>query len=146
MKMKHEFVEYIPDKLEAGMLYVSMTYGTVTHLCPCGCKNEVVTPLTPTDWALTFNGENITLHPSIGNWDFDCRSHYWIRKSKVEWAGQWTDEEIDSGRRRDKKLKEFQFEAEHEAFEENHGEPIKAEGDSRWWLVNFFRNILKKRV
>ena len=42
----------------------------------------MVTPLKPTDWKLTFDGKTITLYPSIRNWNFACRSHYWIRNNR----------------------------------------------------------------
>ena len=45
--LKHEFVEFIPDKLEDGIVYVSIRYATVAHKCCCGCGTEVVTPLAP---------------------------------------------------------------------------------------------------
>jgi hypothetical protein len=61
-----------------GVLYVSPGYATVTHLCCCGCGAEVVTPLSPTDWKLTFDGVAISLSPSVGNWSLPCRSHYFI--------------------------------------------------------------------
>jgi Family of unknown function (DUF6527) len=67
----------------------------------CGCGNKVVTPITPLDWTLTFNGETISLHPSIGNWNFECQSHYWIKQNKVEWAGQWSKHRIDTERGKD---------------------------------------------
>jgi hypothetical protein len=82
----HQFVEFIPHELKEGTLYVCMGLATVVHKCCCGCGNEVVTPLSPSDWKLIFDGETITLHPSIGNWGFKCRSHYWIRDSRVRWA------------------------------------------------------------
>lgn len=106
-----EFVITIPDKLAAGTLYVSMEYATVVHRCCCGCGNEVVTPLSPTDWKLTYDGEGISLHPSIGNWSFKCRSHYWIRGSAVQWAGPMTDDEIRKGREQDQKAKASYFDA-----------------------------------
>jgi len=90
--MKHKFVEFIPDQLEDGILYVSIVYATVLHKCACGCGNEVVTPLSPSDWQLTFNGETISLFPSIGNWSFPCRSHYWIRKNEAVWVKDWYEE------------------------------------------------------
>ena len=82
----HQFVEFIPNELKEGTLYVCMGLATVVHKCCCGCGNEVVTPLSPSDWKLIFDGETITLHPSIGNWGFKCQSHYWIRDSRVRWA------------------------------------------------------------
>lgn len=110
LSVAHEFVEFIPNELQEGVIYVSIDYTTVVHKCCCGCGSEVVTPLTPTDWALTFNGDTISLHPSIGNWSFPCRSHYWIKKGKVEWAGQWTQEKIDAGKRKDRQAKREHFE------------------------------------
>lgn len=99
--MINKFVDLIPNEIEVGVVYISIKYGTVVHKCCCGCENEVVTPLSPTDWELIFNGETISLYPSIGNWSFDCKSHYWIIENRVEWARKWTDEEILSGRRSD---------------------------------------------
>jgi Family of unknown function (DUF6527) len=69
----------------------------------------VVTPFSPTDWKLTFDGETVSLHPSIGNWSFKCRSHYWIRENEVHWAARWTDEDIEAGRQRDRVAKSNYF-------------------------------------
>jgi hypothetical protein len=60
----------------------------------CGCNNEVVTPLSPTDWQLTFDGESVSLNPSIGNWSFKCKSHYWIVKDTIKMVRKWSDDEI----------------------------------------------------
>lgn len=105
MIMQHRFLEFIPDQLEEGILYVSIEYCTAIHLCVCGCRNKVVTPISPTDWKLTFNGNSISLHPSIGNWSFDCQSHYWIRNGFVEWSGSWSNTQILEGREADKSAK-----------------------------------------
>jgi hypothetical protein len=100
-QVKHQFVQYIPSALESGVVYVSIEYGTAVHSCCCGCGSRVVTPITPTDWVLIFNGETISLDPSIGNWNFPCRSHYFIRNNRVVWAADMTQREIESGRQRD---------------------------------------------
>jgi hypothetical protein len=107
--LKHEFVEFIPKSLEDGILYVSMTYATAAHNCCCGCGNKVITPLTPTDWKLTYNGKTISINPSIGNWSFPCQSHYWITWGKIKWSGQWSSDEIATGRMRDRIAKKKQF-------------------------------------
>lgn len=120
MKMlKHKFVEFVPEKIEEGVLYISMEYCTAIHKCFCGCGNEVVTPLSPTDWKLTFDGKTITLYPSIGNWNFECRSHYWIRNSTVEYADRWTEREILSGRGNDLERKKEYFEEVDLSFNES---------------------------
>ncbi|WP_123682869.1 DUF6527 family protein [Amycolatopsis thermoflava] len=92
--IRHEFVETIPEDLDDGVLYVSITYSTAVHKCVCGCGHEVVTPLAPRQWWLTFDGEVVSLAPSIGNWSFPCRSHYWIRVGEVHRARTFTDTEI----------------------------------------------------
>ena len=78
-----QFIEYMPEVINQGELYVSMKYSVVIHLCACGCGEKVVTPLSPDDWQLKYDGEALSLYPSIGNWDFPCQSHYWIRRNKV---------------------------------------------------------------
>lgn len=108
-RLTYEFVDHIPNQLSWGVLYISIPFATVVHRCCCGCGNEVVTPLSPTDWQLTFDGESISLHPSIGNWSFDCQSHYWIRHNLVTWAPQWSQAKIAAGRARDRIAKDRQL-------------------------------------
>src|SRR5947208_2497254 len=88
-KFNHKFVEFMPEKLEPETVYVSTRFALVSHRCACGCGEEVVTPLSPTDWQLIFDGESISLYPSIGNWSFKCRSHYWIVQDRIKWAPKW---------------------------------------------------------
>ena len=94
MKLAHEFVDSIPEELEDGVLYVSIRFGTVVHKCACGCGEEVVTPLGPAEWRLTYDGRTVSLAPSIGNWSFACRSHYWIEDGKVRWARGFSGAEV----------------------------------------------------
>jgi hypothetical protein len=101
-RIEPRFVELVPEALEPGLLYVSLEHGTMVHLCACGCANEVVLPLTPVDWRLTYDGENVSLWPSVGSWSLPCRSHYVVTGGGVRWAGDWTDAEIEAGRRRDR--------------------------------------------
>ena len=121
----HEFVEFIPDRLEQGKLYISIQYTTASHLCCCGCGAEVVTPFAPTDWTLSFDGETVSLAPSIGNWSFPCRSHYWIQQNAVRWAGRWSEEQIRAGRARDAQRKSRRFKStESEADSEPSVAPV----------------------
>ena len=105
-RLEHRFVQYIPDKLEPGIIYVSMEFATAAHACCCGCGEQVITPFTPTDWKLTFDGETVSLWPSIGNWNFQCRSHYIIRRSRIIEAESWNDKRIENNRRRGNNGKE----------------------------------------
>ena len=130
--VRHEFVEFIPEELEDLTVYVSIPYATVAHKCCCGCGSEVVTPLTPTDWRVTFDGETVSLVPSIGNWSYPCKSHYWIDQNRVRWAGPWSERQIKHARRRDLLTKERYFRR-----------PAGAAGDentkARAWLRRFAR-------
>lgn len=103
------FVKGIPREIEPSILYVSMEYGTVIHSCCCGCGHEVVTPLTPTDWKLTFDGETVSLWPSVGNWNLPCRSHYVIQCNRVLEAPPWDKAKIDAEMRRDKAAKKHYY-------------------------------------
>jgi hypothetical protein len=100
--LDHRFVEEIPDRLAPGLLYISMRYATAVHLCCCGCGREVVTPFSPAQWRITYDGESVSLHPSIGSWLLPCRSHYVIQGGRVIEAGQWDDEQVATGQARDR--------------------------------------------
>lgn len=103
--LQHRFVEFIPEELEGGILYITMEYRTAVHMCVCGCGNEVITPFSPTDWHLRFYGHSVSIYPSIGSWSFRCRSHYWITKNRIEYAENWNDREVQQGRNMDKRNK-----------------------------------------
>ena len=109
--IRHEFVDLIPDDMAEGVLYVSVQYATATHKCACGCGKLVVTPIRPTDWTMIWDRDTITLSPSIGNWNFPCRSHYFIRENKIIWARKWSDLEIKAGRHKDKARKDRYYSA-----------------------------------
>ena len=107
--LKHEFVEFIPEELKERTLYISKKYGTAVHKCCCGCGHEVVTPLSPVGWRITFDGKTVSLYPSIGNWSLPCKSHYFITGSRVEWSYEWSEEAIALGRQRSVRAKEVYF-------------------------------------
>lgn len=99
--LRPEFVEFIPAKGEPGVIYVSERFRTAMHLCCCGCGLEVITPLNPAKWSLSKQGGQVSLSPSIGNWSFPCKSHYWIERGRVRWAGPMSNERIRLVRRLD---------------------------------------------
>jgi hypothetical protein len=99
--LQHSFVENIPDEVEEGILYISLPYCIAIHKCVCGCGNEVSTPISPAGWEMTFNGEGVSLSPSIGNWSYTCQSHYFIVKGKVRHALKWSTGKIERGRKAD---------------------------------------------
>ena len=94
------FVSYLPAQLDEGVLYVSLEHATSSHLCACGCGERVVTPLGRSGWQLYFDG-TVTLQPSIGNGQFKCRSHYFIRQNRVIWSYPMTDPQTTRARQAD---------------------------------------------
>ena len=100
MEIELELVEHIPADLDAGKLYVSLEYRTSAHLCGCGCGTKVVLKLGPRHWCVILNGETVSMYPSVGNWQLPCRSHYWIRDSRIVDAGWWSDAKIRYERKR----------------------------------------------
>jgi len=91
MTLTHKFVDYIPNDIDVGVLYVSIPFCTVIHKCVCGCGNEVVTPISRKGWKLSFDGESVSLTPSIGSWNLECKSHYFITNNHVRMAKSWYD-------------------------------------------------------
>src|ERR1700733_15245761 len=106
----HEFTEYVPHDPDDGVIYVSIRFRTVVHKCPCGCGTKIATPLSPANWKLTYDGEAISLSPSVGGWGLPFRSHYRIASNQVQWVGQWTDAQIAAGRARDEAERSQYFE------------------------------------
>ncbi|WP_431246914.1 DUF6527 family protein [Leifsonia xyli] len=100
-RLEPVFVELIPRELQSGKLYISMEYTTTAHLCASGCGRKVVLPLSPAQWQLYFDGEAVSLSPSIGNWDLPCQAHYWIRRNKIHWAARWDNKRIEARRSSD---------------------------------------------
>jgi hypothetical protein len=110
-----QFVEFMPKVLDDGVLYVSTSYATASHRCFCGCGMKVVTPLSPTDWRLTFDGDSLSLYPSIGNWSYPCRSHYVLRGNLVVWAGPMSSDDILAIRDADGRDKQRHYDRHHPA-------------------------------
>lgn len=125
-QIRHEFIVLLPEKLEDGVVYVSLKYKNMVHLCFCGCGSQVVTPLSPTGWSMTFDGRSVSVYPSIGNWHRPCRSHYWIRKGRVEWAPDWTDEMVEAGFSNDRAAKRDYYQRRAEPPPEQQAPAVQA--------------------
>ena len=91
----------IPEPLQMGTLYVNPQGTRAHHLCACGCSQRVMTPLNEIEWKLTGSDDRPSLHPSVGNWNLDCRSHYILKEGRVCWARRFSSSEIDAVRRAD---------------------------------------------
>lgn len=143
--MTHRFVEFVPAELDEGVLYVSIPYCTVVHRCACGCRCKVVTPISPADWQLNFDGEGISLNPSIGNWGFPCRSHYWVTSSVIRWAPSWTDDQIARGCARDHRRRTRYF-ADRAAYGAENGDGSAQDGPTPGWLRRWRRAVRRIRA
>lgn len=85
-KYRIEFVDRIPKELKDGILYACIDCNVIVHKCACGCGEKTVTPIDKEyGWKMTYDGQSITLRPSIGNFNIPCQSHYYITENKVEW-------------------------------------------------------------
>jgi hypothetical protein len=102
-------VQYMPAKLEPGIVYVAEAFGAAAHLCACGCRTVVRTPLDR--WSFIDDERGPSLYPSIGNWQEPCQSHYWIRKGEVIWARKWSSSQILAGRRAEEKRREHYYDS-----------------------------------
>jgi hypothetical protein len=110
MRYRIAHVRTMPAKLEEGIVYVSKEFGTAAHLCACGCGSKVRTPLGPTEWSVREGRRGPSLHPSIGNWQRPCQSHYWISNGSVEWSVKWSSKRIESGRKFEQLRREAYYE------------------------------------
>lgn len=89
-RLTHVFVPLVPALIEADTLYVCVPYATAVHRCP-GCERKVVTPFAPGSWNLIFDGETVSIRPSIRNAAHECRSHYFIERDRFVRA--WDEHE-----------------------------------------------------
>ncbi len=73
------------EEMKENVIYVSVEYGCSQHKCLCGCGEIATMSLKPTwenGWDLIENSKGIySFTPSIGNYNFPCKSHYIITKN-----------------------------------------------------------------
>lgn len=86
-RLEPTFVDTIPATLEEGVVYISVPYRTASHLCACGCGRRIATPIRPSPrgWTIAYDGDNVSLHPSVGLLKLPCRSHYIVDRGRVVW-------------------------------------------------------------
>ena len=97
-KFKVEFVDKIPSNLKDGILYVCISCNVIVHRCACGWGERTVTPIDKKyGWVMKYDGQAITLRPSIGNFSIACRSHYYITDNNVEWLERYQQKDNKKG-------------------------------------------------
>ena len=129
------FVEAVPRDREDGVLYISIAYRTMVHNCACGCGAKVTTPIGPARWRFTYDGESVSVFPSIGNWSYSCRSHYWIDHNRIKWASNWSEKRIAAGRARDRSERRRYAEAKANGEKSVTREDDKVPTRRRGWSV-----------
>jgi Family of unknown function (DUF6527) len=102
-----EFVTSFPTPLAPGTLYISTSYATAAHLCPCGCGGEVVTKLSQARYRIIFDGE-VSLAPSVAATALVCNSHYFITRGQVDWHRKLTVQQTARARDSDQRALEAQ--------------------------------------
>lgn len=99
-----KYVEHLPEQLEEGVLYISEEFALTAHKCCCGCGEDVYNKLGPAKWRLTkLPDGSVSLDPSVGNWKYACRSHYFIQKNRVIDAGPMSAKAIEAVQERDRR-------------------------------------------
>jgi Family of unknown function (DUF6527) len=95
----------------------------------------VVTPLSPTGWKLIFDGKTVSLDPSIGNWGFPCRSHYWVRSDRALWAEDWSQPRVDANRAHNRRAKDryYRVGEEEAAVPPKPETPANVPQKTAWW-------------
>ncbi len=84
--------EYLPKQLEPRVLYIveeDDIEEQAAMVWPCGCAKTLQMNLLTDDrpcWRVTKHADGTaSLHPSVWR-QKDCRSHFWFRRGRVDWA------------------------------------------------------------
>jgi hypothetical protein len=140
-RLAHQFVNDMPDVLEPGVLYVSMRYALALHLCCCGCGREISTPFSPAQWKMSFDGDAVSLSPSVGSWNLPCRSHYIVSGGRVIEAMPWSEKAVTNGQKRDKRALANYFAKAASSQPESNAPPAAEPTRRGWgaWIGGFFK-------
>ena len=90
-------VERFPATIEPGCLYWSREFKLSAHRCACGCGDVIDLPVDEMNYSIRIGPNGVTLRPSIGNWGV-CDAHYFITDGGIEWATQWSPNQIATAR------------------------------------------------
>lgn len=125
--LKPVYVQYIPpaDIIKEGELYISLEFQTAVHKCCCGCGMEVVTPFNPAQWRLLDKDGKVSIYPSIGNWSYPCKSHYFIENNSILWAEMYSAAAIKRVQTSDKRALDKYVASKNPAPQSPNGMPQK---------------------
>jgi len=92
---KTEYRKDLPEILTDKTIYLigePESPWLIAFKCPCGCNSTIQLNLlkdAKPRWRFSKNSKNrITISPSVWRTK-GCKSHFFIRKSKIDWVGSW---------------------------------------------------------
>lgn len=86
-------VEEEPEEFEPMQVYALGEGGHLWHismLCPCGCGEKISLNTLPDDsprWTLEEHDGVPSIRPSVWR-RVGCRSHFFLRRGRIEWCGR----------------------------------------------------------
>ena len=90
-KYSYKFSIDEPDTLDEWVIYIigeRHNYWMITFRCPCGCNSVISLNLLKgvrPRWRFKTRWGTISISPSVWR-RVGCRSHFYIRKGKVDWS------------------------------------------------------------
>ena len=86
--------EKLPPHVGPFEFHYSRRFEMAALSCACGCGHRVMLNLLD-QHHLVIEGEGLpTVTPSILVSDAPCLSHFFIRRGRVEWAQQWSQQTV----------------------------------------------------
>lgn len=92
-RIRLQAIKEEPDFLRKTIAYLVGEQGHEWHvvmMCPCGCGEKIFLNLLPDTrplWRLTAHSDGtFTMSPSVWR-TAGCGSHFFIRRSRIEWCG-----------------------------------------------------------
>ena len=85
-RLETVYVDHLPLKrdMEEEKVYITNNRTQATHLCPCGCGTEILTPFGRGGYRLLENKDNsLTLSPQIEH--SPCSNSYKVYKNYIVW-------------------------------------------------------------
>ena len=95
-KFNFKFSEDMPDQLLPEIVYIigeNKFYWSLIFICTCGCDDNIQLNLLKNvrpRWRFSIRKNLITISPSVRK-KTGCKSHFIIRRSKVEKIKDWME-------------------------------------------------------
>jgi hypothetical protein len=139
LRLEPRYLIQFPERLEEGILYISDEFSLTVHKCCCGCGEDVFLKLGPEKRHLTKEADGaVSLSPSVGNWKYACRSHYWVSSNDVLEAGPMSSGMIKRVQERDRQERQQAIEQQNVSTK-----PIGRWHRAKLLFQDFYRRIEK---